>query len=237
MEKRYYTKDGHLIWVLLAVAIVREEDGSPRHFISQIQDISARKRLEAHTYELANRDPITSLYNRRRFEEELQRQIARCRDGRRERGAAAARPRPLQERQRLRRPHRRRPPDPAGRAGARRADRRPRRRGADRRRRVRRDPPRHRPRPGARRSPKSCGWRSPAPTPSATAPPASASAGCTATCPTPRPASAPSTGRCTGRRARAATGWSSARSPSAGRRRAGARGSWRPPAGARAGGL
>jgi diguanylate cyclase (GGDEF)-like protein/PAS domain S-box-containing protein len=80
MEKRYYTRDGHLIWVLLAVAIVREEDGSPRHFISQIQDISNRKRLEAHTFELANRDPITSLYNRRRFEEELKRQIGRCRN-------------------------------------------------------------------------------------------------------------------------------------------------------------
>src|SRR6201999_2595434 len=80
MEKRYFTKDGHLIWVLLAVAMVREDDGTPRHFISQIQDISARKRLEEHTYELANRDPITSLYNRRRFEEELRRQIGRCRE-------------------------------------------------------------------------------------------------------------------------------------------------------------
>ncbi|MFT3864928.1 MAG: PAS domain S-box protein [Solirubrobacterales bacterium] len=80
MEKRYYTREGHLIWVLLAVAIVREDDGAPRHFISQILDISARKRLEAHTYELANRDPITSLYNRRRFEEELKRQIGRCRE-------------------------------------------------------------------------------------------------------------------------------------------------------------
>jgi diguanylate cyclase (GGDEF)-like protein/PAS domain S-box-containing protein len=80
MEKRYYTAGGHLIWVLLAVAIVRDEDGSPRHFISQIQDISTRKRLEAHTYELANRDSITSLYNRRRFEEELKRQIGRCRE-------------------------------------------------------------------------------------------------------------------------------------------------------------
>jgi diguanylate cyclase (GGDEF)-like protein/PAS domain S-box-containing protein len=80
MEKRYFTKQGHLIWVLLAVAIVRDEDGSPRHFISQVQDISERKRLEAHTYELANRDQITSLYNRRRFEEELRRQIARCRE-------------------------------------------------------------------------------------------------------------------------------------------------------------
>jgi diguanylate cyclase (GGDEF)-like protein/PAS domain S-box-containing protein len=80
MEKRYYTKGGHLIWVLLAVALVREEDGTPRHFISQVQDISARKRLEEHTYELANRDPITSLYNRRRFEEELKRQIDHCRE-------------------------------------------------------------------------------------------------------------------------------------------------------------
>jgi diguanylate cyclase (GGDEF)-like protein/PAS domain S-box-containing protein len=80
MEKRYFTKEGHLIWVLLAVAIVREDDGTPRHFISQVQDISARKRLEAHTYELANRDSITSLYNRRRFEEELKRQIGRCRE-------------------------------------------------------------------------------------------------------------------------------------------------------------
>jgi diguanylate cyclase (GGDEF)-like protein/PAS domain S-box-containing protein len=81
MEKRYFTKGGRLIWVLLAVAIVRDEDGSPRHFISQLQDISERKRLEAHTYELANRDPITSLYNRRRFEEELRRAIVRCREG------------------------------------------------------------------------------------------------------------------------------------------------------------
>jgi diguanylate cyclase (GGDEF)-like protein/PAS domain S-box-containing protein len=81
LEKRYFTKDGRLIWVLLAVAIVRDEDGLPRHFISQLQDISERKRLEAHTHELANRDPITSLYNRRRFEEELRRAIVRCRGG------------------------------------------------------------------------------------------------------------------------------------------------------------
>jgi diguanylate cyclase (GGDEF)-like protein/PAS domain S-box-containing protein len=80
MEKRYYTREGRLIWVLLAAAIVRDEDGAPRHFISQIQDISTRKRLEAHTFELANRDAITSLYNRRRFEEELRRQIGRCRE-------------------------------------------------------------------------------------------------------------------------------------------------------------
>ncbi|HVW47065.1 MAG TPA: PAS domain S-box protein [Solirubrobacterales bacterium] len=80
MEKRYFTREGGLIWVLLAAAIVRDEDGAPRHFISQVQDISTRKQLELHTYDLANRDAITSLYNRRRFEEELRRQIARCRE-------------------------------------------------------------------------------------------------------------------------------------------------------------
>ncbi len=141
MEKRYYTKSGHLIWALLAVAIVRDEDGTPRHFISQIQDISTRKRLEAHTFELANRDAITSLYNRRRFEEELRRQIERCR----EEGESAALLLLDLDRfkngQRHRRPHCRRPPDPAGRPDPRRADQRARHRRPHRRRRVRRDPP------------------------------------------------------------------------------------------------
>jgi diguanylate cyclase (GGDEF)-like protein/PAS domain S-box-containing protein len=86
MEKRYYTRPGHLIWVQLAVAIVRDDDGSPRHFISQVQDISARKRLEQHNWELANRDPVSSLYNRRHFEQALDELIRDCRDGD-ERGA------------------------------------------------------------------------------------------------------------------------------------------------------
>lgn len=78
MEKRYFTKQGHLIWILLSAALVRDDDGEPLHFISQIQDVSKRKRMEAHLSELAHRDPVTSLWNRRRFEEELERQISRC---------------------------------------------------------------------------------------------------------------------------------------------------------------
>ena len=44
MEKRYLHKDGHLIWGLLAVTLVRNGCGTPLHFISQIQDITERKR-------------------------------------------------------------------------------------------------------------------------------------------------------------------------------------------------
>ena len=46
MEKRYVHKDGHIIWALLSVSLVRSLQGEPRFFISQIQDITDRKRAE-----------------------------------------------------------------------------------------------------------------------------------------------------------------------------------------------
>src|ERR1700730_4500647 len=47
MEKRYLRKDGHLVWILLSVSLVRDGGGQPLYFVSQIQDISARKEAEA----------------------------------------------------------------------------------------------------------------------------------------------------------------------------------------------
>lgn len=46
MEKRYFRKDGGVIWVNLAVSILRAENNTPLYFISQIQDITARKQAE-----------------------------------------------------------------------------------------------------------------------------------------------------------------------------------------------
>lgn len=43
MEKRYFHKNGDIVWVLLSVSLVRSSDGTPVHFVSQIQDISAQK--------------------------------------------------------------------------------------------------------------------------------------------------------------------------------------------------
>jgi PAS domain S-box-containing protein len=46
MEKRYFHKQGHLIWGLISVSLVRDKAGVPLYFICQLQDISEHKRLE-----------------------------------------------------------------------------------------------------------------------------------------------------------------------------------------------
>lgn len=78
MEKRYFTAGGSQIWVNLSVSLVRDQAGQPLHFISQIEDISERKNLEGRLQQLADYDPLTEVWNRRRFTEELQHQVHRC---------------------------------------------------------------------------------------------------------------------------------------------------------------
>src|SRR5690606_32465999 len=46
MEKRYFHKHGHLVWILLSVSIVRNEAKDPLYFIAQIQEITQRKNAE-----------------------------------------------------------------------------------------------------------------------------------------------------------------------------------------------
>ncbi len=47
MEKRYIRKNGEHVWILLSVSLVWDNEDKPRYFISQIQDIDARKKAEA----------------------------------------------------------------------------------------------------------------------------------------------------------------------------------------------
>ena len=63
---------------LLAISLVRDRDGTPLHYIVQLQDISERKRLEERLRHLADHDPLTGLRNRRLFEYDLELQVGRC---------------------------------------------------------------------------------------------------------------------------------------------------------------
>jgi len=51
LEKRYIHKDGHVVWALLSVSMVRDPDSRPLYFVSQIQEIGARKEAEARLIE------------------------------------------------------------------------------------------------------------------------------------------------------------------------------------------
>jgi PAS domain S-box-containing protein len=55
MEKRYLHKSGRIVWVLLSVSLVRDNDGRPLHYISQVLDITDRKQAEAKL-EMATRN-------------------------------------------------------------------------------------------------------------------------------------------------------------------------------------
>lgn len=78
-EKRYLHADGRIVWVQLNVSLSRDADGRPAHFISQIQDVTERRGLEGRLKQLARRDHLTGLLNRRGFEEELDRRLAHAR--------------------------------------------------------------------------------------------------------------------------------------------------------------
>ncbi|HSK82886.1 MAG TPA: PAS domain S-box protein [Rubrobacter sp.] len=78
-EKRYLHKDGLVVWALLNVSLVHDQENQPLYFISQIQDISGRKRMEEQLQRLALHDPLTGLPNRKVFMDRLSRALERTR--------------------------------------------------------------------------------------------------------------------------------------------------------------
>ncbi len=62
MEKRYKRKSGELIWANLTVSLIRKSDESPGYFISVVEDISERKKIESSL--MNERERIKAILNK-----------------------------------------------------------------------------------------------------------------------------------------------------------------------------
>ncbi|CAA9285720.1 MAG: Sensory box/GGDEF family protein [uncultured Actinomycetospora sp.] len=76
VEKRFYRADGTEIVVHLTLSLVRDEQGDPAYQVAMLEDVSERHRLQAHMEYQAYHDPLTTLANRARFTERLERVFA-----------------------------------------------------------------------------------------------------------------------------------------------------------------
>ncbi len=69
-------KNGDHYWEHASISPIKDSRGVITHFIAIKEDITERKRFELQLEYLANHDPLTGLFNRRRFREELEDWIA-----------------------------------------------------------------------------------------------------------------------------------------------------------------
>lgn len=66
-----YTKDGRTYWLDMSIMPLHNAQGKLTHFVAIERDVSTQKALQLKLAELAERDPLTGLYNRRKFYEAL----------------------------------------------------------------------------------------------------------------------------------------------------------------------
>jgi diguanylate cyclase (GGDEF)-like protein/putative nucleotidyltransferase with HDIG domain len=68
------------IWLDISTRpLMRPGETAPYAVVCSCTDVTDRQNLEAHLLDLADRDPLTGLWNRRRFEQDLAHQLDRCR--------------------------------------------------------------------------------------------------------------------------------------------------------------
>jgi diguanylate cyclase (GGDEF)-like protein/PAS domain S-box-containing protein len=77
-EHRYLHRDGRVVDALVNAASFVDEDAQ-RAAVVQVLDISERKRFEGQLEYLADHDALSGLLNRRRFDQELRRELIRAR--------------------------------------------------------------------------------------------------------------------------------------------------------------
>ena len=77
-ELRLMSAGGRLRWCELSSVLVRGPQGRPEHVLVHAVDITRHKRSQAQLRDLATRDPLTGLANRRWFELQLARHVRAC---------------------------------------------------------------------------------------------------------------------------------------------------------------
>ncbi|HVF80159.1 MAG TPA: PAS domain S-box protein [Solirubrobacteraceae bacterium] len=75
LEKRLMHRSGHPVWALISAARLPTTSNQPAVAVTHVMDISDRKRFEGQLQHLADHDALTGLFNRRRFNEEVQRAL------------------------------------------------------------------------------------------------------------------------------------------------------------------
>ncbi len=75
-EIRLKRGDGGVMAASVSAQARRDAAGAVIGFEGTIRDISERKRFESQLVQMANHDPLTGLFNRRRFDEELERHVS-----------------------------------------------------------------------------------------------------------------------------------------------------------------
>jgi diguanylate cyclase (GGDEF)-like protein/PAS domain S-box-containing protein len=74
-EDRMLRSDGSSIWVSRHINLLRDEGGTVFRVLTQVIDITERRRMENELRHLADHDPLTGLLNRRGLEVELERHV------------------------------------------------------------------------------------------------------------------------------------------------------------------
>ncbi len=84
LERRYLRADGHVVWNLTSVSLIRDSEGNPSYFVCLHQDITERKEAEKRLRYQATHDLLTDLPNRHLFMDRLTRalRLTRRRRGR-----------------------------------------------------------------------------------------------------------------------------------------------------------
>jgi diguanylate cyclase (GGDEF)-like protein/PAS domain S-box-containing protein len=77
-EVRMVCSGGRLRWCELVSSVVRDREGRPQHVLVYVIDVTRHKRSQAALRDLATRDPLSGLANRRWFELQLAQHLRTC---------------------------------------------------------------------------------------------------------------------------------------------------------------